>query len=184
MLFRSPEQYSALYEALTKIHNISPEELCNDNVITDILKDAVKNDMYTNHYTRRLSLEDIGAERKDRLNELRSLNGFGELPENVHETHVAIEDSINNFILHEELVESDPAYAALVKDKHLVFVDIETQNAETAIGKNQIHSIAIVEYDNAGKMLKHTSIALYPEQLKLNSEMEYKQFLHFEVLLM
>ena len=172
----TPEQYSALYEALTKIHRLSPEDLCNDNVITDILKDAVKNDMYTNHYTRRLSLEDIGAERKDRLNELRSLNGFDELPENVHETHVAIEDSINNFILHEELVESDPAYAALVKDKHLIFVDIETQNAETAIGKNQIHSIAIVEYDNAGKMHKHISIALDPEQLKLNNEMLYKLF--------
>ena len=172
----TPEQYSALYEALTKIHNISPEELCDDNVITDILKDAVKNDMYTNHYTRRLSLEDIGAERKERLNELRALNGFAELPENVHETHVAIEDSINNFILHEELVESDPAYAALVKDKHLIFVDIETQNAETAIGKNQIHSIAIVEYDSAGKMHKHISIALDPEQLKLNSEMLYKLF--------
>ena len=112
----TPEQYSALYEALTKIHRMSPEDLCDDSVITDILKDAVKNDMYTNHYTRRLSLEDIGAERKDRLNELRSLNGFDELPENVHETHVAIEDSINNFIIHEELVESDPAYAALVKE--------------------------------------------------------------------
>lgn len=172
----TPEQYSALYEALTKIHRMSPEDLCDDNVITDILKDAVKNDMYTNHYTRRLSLEDIGAERKDRLNELRSLNGFDELPENVHETHVAIEDSINNFILHEELVESDPAYAALVKDKHLIFVDIETQNAETAIGKNQIHSIAIVEYDSAGKMHKHISIALDPEQLKLNNEMLYKLF--------
>ena len=172
----TPEQYSALYEALTKIHRMSPEDLCDDNVITDILKDAVKNDMYTNHYTRRLSLEDIGAERKDRLNELRSLNGFDELPENVNETHVAIEDSINNFIIHEELVESDPAYAALVKDKHLIFVDIETQNAETAIGKNQIHSIAIVEYDNAGKMHKHISIALDPEQLKLNNEMLYKLF--------
>ena len=172
----TPEQYSALYEALTKIHRMSPEDLCDDNVITNILKDAVKNDMYTNHYTRRLSLEDIGAERKDRLNELRFLNGFDELPENVHETHVAIEDSINNFILHEELVESDPAYAALVKDKHLIFVDIETQNAETAIGKNQIHSIAIVEYDNAGKMHKHISIALDPEQLKLNNEMLYKLF--------
>lgn len=172
----TPEQYSALYEALTKIHRMSPEDLCDDNVITDILKDAVKNDMYTNHYTRRLSLEDIGAERKDRLNELRSLNGFDELPENVHETHVAIEDSINNFILHEELVESDPAYAVLVKDKHLIFVDIETQNAETAIGKNQIHSIAIVEYDSTGKMHKHISIALDPEQLKLNNEMLYKLF--------
>lgn len=172
----TPEQYSALYEALTKVHYVSPEDLCDDGVITDIIKDAVKNDMYTNHYTRRLSLEDIGAERKDRLNELRALNGFDELPENMHETHVAIEDSINNFVLHEELVESDPAYAALVKDKHLVFVDIEAQNAETVIGKNQIHSIAIVEYDSTGKMHKHVSIALDPEQLKFNKEMLYKLF--------
>ena len=170
------EQYSALNEALTKLYYKTPADLLDDQAIDELLKDAINNDMFTKHYTRRLSLEDIGAENKARLNELRQINGYEPLSDTVHETHSAIEDSINNFVLHEELINKDAAYAARVKDKHTIFVDVEAQNAETAIGKNQIHSIAIVEYDSAGKIVQRKSIALNPEKLNYNPEMLYKLF--------
>ena len=170
------EQYSALNEALTKLYYKTPADLLDDQAIDELLKDAINNDMFTKHYTRRLSLEDIGAENKARLNELRQMNGYAPLSDTVHETHSAIEDSINNFVLHEELINKDASYAARVKDKHTIFVDVEAQNAETAIGKNQIHSIAIVEYDSAGKIIQRRSIALNPEKLNYNPEMLYKLF--------
>lgn len=156
----SDEQAIALYNAITKRYYLTPDQVATSYTAQTILEDAVKNDMFTNHSTRRLSLEEVGARDPETLNKLRAQNGFAPLEDGVYETHIAAEDSINNFMLHKELMESDSAYAAAVAGKRTVFVDIETQNEKTALQKNQIHSVAIMEYDAAGNIVKRYTIAL------------------------
>lgn len=156
----SDEQAIALYNAITKRYYLTPDQIATSYTAQTILEDAVKNDMFTNHSTRRLSLEEVGARDPETLNKLRAQNGFAPLEDGVYETHIAAEDSINNFMLHKELIESDSAYAAAVAGKRTVFVDIETQNEKTALQKNQIHSVAIMEYDAAGNIVKRYTIAL------------------------
>ena len=170
------EQYIALYNAITKRRYMSPASLFDNDTLDEIVQDAVNYNKYVEHPNKRLSLEAIGAEHKSELDALRERNGFAPLKPDEYESHIAIEDSINNYILHKELIDTSPEYAAAVKDKRVFFVDIEAQNIETTVYKNQIHSIAIVEYDDTGKIINRYTIGLNSDDVVCNIDMLMKLY--------
>ena len=170
------EQYIALYNAITKHRYTYPASLFERDTLDEIVQDAVNYNKYVEHPNKRLSLEAIGAEHKSELDALRKLNGFAPLKADEYESHIAIEDSINNYILHKELIDTSPEYAAAVKDKRVFFIDIEAQNIETTVYKNQIHSIAIVEYDDTGKIVNRYSIGRNSDDIVCNIDMLMKLY--------
>ena len=155
--------YDAVLQAIAKVRNkTSSDVLDQDSIVAQLIKDMTNYDYYTKEATEPYNLEYIGFKNHDKLNELRVLNGFTPFSDDVAESHIAVEDALNNYLAYQQVLKKTPALAAEHKDKHKLFLDLESTNTSVYSTSNQIHSVAIVEMDDAGKILSRKTVALNP----------------------